>query len=75
MSTTTQLTIVGGMWYKACEIYALIGGKQNSTALKLTFPTSMQVQFSHMEHEKDKYNYQGEELPFIVFDELTQFTD
>lgn len=73
--TTKQLTIVGGMWDKACEIYSLIGGKQNSTALKITFPTSMQVQFSHMEHEKDKYNYQGAELPFIGFDELTQFTE
>lgn len=73
--TTKQLTVVGGMWDKACETYIKIGGFPNQTALKVRFPTGMQIQFSHMEHEKDKYSYQGSELPFIGFDELTQFTE
>jgi len=28
-----------------------------------------------MQHENDKYNYQGKEFQFIGFDELTQFTE
>lgn len=33
------------------------------------------MQIGHMQHEADKYNYQGKEFNFIGFDELTQFTE
>jgi len=39
------------------------------------FPSGATVQFGHMQHEDDKYNYQGKEFNFVGFDEVTQFTE
>lgn len=39
------------------------------------FPSGSVIKFGHIEHEKDKYDYQGAEYQFIGFDELSQFTE
>lgn len=39
------------------------------------FPSGATIKFGYLEHEKDKYNYQGAEYQFIGFDEATQFTE
>lgn len=39
------------------------------------FPSGATVQLGHMQHENDKYNYQGKEYHFVGFDEVTQFTN
>jgi hypothetical protein len=33
------------------------------------------IQFRHCEHEDDKYEFQGAEIQFLYFDELTSFTE
>jgi predicted phage terminase large subunit-like protein len=40
-----------------------------------TFPTGSTLTFGYLQNELDKYRYQGAELQFIGFDELTQFTE
>jgi predicted phage terminase large subunit-like protein len=40
-----------------------------------TFPSGATLSFGYLEHEKDKFRYQGSEFQFIGFDELTQFTE
>ena len=40
-----------------------------------TFPSGATLEFGHLQHEDDKYNYQGSAFAFIGFDELTQFTE
>lgn len=37
------------------------------------FPSGATVSFGYLEHEKDKYRYQGAQFHFIGFDELTHF--
>ena len=39
-----------------------------------TFPSGAKLTFGYMQTEADKYRYQGTELSFCGFDELTQFT-
>jgi len=39
------------------------------------WPGGATVQLGHMQHENDKYNYQGKEFHYCGFDELTQFTE
>lgn len=65
----------GGLWSESGKIYPLVGGKSRSRDLKWTFPTGMSIRFAHMQHEDDKFNWQGAQIPFIGFDELTQFTE
>jgi hypothetical protein len=38
-----------------------------------TFPSGARLEFGHLQHSKDRFNYQGAEYQFIGFDELTQF--
>lgn len=37
------------------------------------FPSGATMTFAYLQHENDKYNYQGSEFQFVGFDELTQF--
>jgi len=39
------------------------------------FPSGAKLAFGYMEHENDKYRYQGVEAQFAGFDELTQFSE
>lgn len=40
-----------------------------------TFPCGYKIQFAHMETEKDRLNYGGQEFTCILFDELTEFSE
>lgn len=47
----------------------------NSDQKLWTFPSGATLRFGHMQHEDDKYDYQGAAYAFIGFDELTQFSE
>lgn len=55
--------------------YPSLGGVLRSTEHRWYFPSGATINLGHMQHENDKYNYQGKEFQFIGFDELTQFTE
>jgi len=44
-------------------------------AHRYTFPSGATLTFGHMEHEKDKFDYQSATFQFCGFDELTSFTE
>jgi hypothetical protein len=54
--------------------YPAIGGIYRSTEHRWYFPSGAKIQLGHMQHENDKYNYQGKQYQFIGFDELTHFS-
>jgi len=56
-------------------LYPLLGGIYRATEHRWHFPSGASVLLGHMQHENDKYNYQGKEYHYIGFDELTQFTE
>lgn len=39
-----------------------------------TFPSGAKIVFGSLQHERDRFNYQGKAYDFIAFDELTHFT-
>lgn len=49
--------------------------KWNDVDKRWTFPSGATLTFGYLDAEKDKYRYQGAELQFIGFDELTQFPE
>lgn len=73
--TTKQIKIQGGLWSESQNIYRQINGRPRDTILDWIFPSGMKVQFGHLEHEKNIYDYQGAQIPMIGFDELTHFTE
>ena len=57
-------------YYKPCFPKARYNGSNHCW----TFPSGAKIYFGSLNHEKDKYNYQGQQYDFIGFDELTHFT-
>lgn len=60
---------------RAWHHYPRIGGTYRATEHRWYFPSGAHISLGHMQHEDDRYNYQGKEYHFIAFDELTQFTE
>jgi predicted phage terminase large subunit-like protein len=73
--TRPMLTMPGGLWDESFLHYPLLGGKANLTDLYWRFPSGSVIQFAGMEHEGTKLKYQGAQLGYIGFDELTHFTE
>ena len=53
---------------------AFPGARYNEQRHTWTFPSGAKVVFGSLQHERDKFNYQGKAYDFIAFDELTQFS-
>jgi len=60
---------------KSLRLYpkAFPGARYNDSKHFWHFPSGAVVIFGSVQHEKDKYNYQGKPYDFIGIDELTQF--
>lgn len=71
--TSPQIKSEGGLWDTAKGLYTSIGGKPKDVAMECNFGVS-KIKFSHLEYEKNIYDWQGAQIPFIGFDELTHFT-
>jgi len=74
--TSKQVTAQGGLWDESSAVYPLAGGVSNQTRLEWSWPQHRtRVRFSHMQYDKDRYAWQGAQVPFIGFDELTHFEE
>jgi len=71
---TTQIKAQGGLWDESNKLYPLAGGSSNITDLQWKFKSGAKIKFSHLEHEKNVNSWQGSQIPFIGFDELTHFS-
>ncbi len=65
----------GGLWDASCQIYPFLGARPRESALTWDFPSGAKVVFRHLKLESNVYDYQGAEIPYIAFDELTHFTE
>lgn len=72
--TTPQIRNEGGLWDTSEVLYSLLGADPKGAQLEWSFPSGMKMKFTHLEHEKDKFNHQGAQYPWIGFDELTHFS-
>ena len=72
--TTPQITNPGALWDESNKIYPNAGATSNKTALSWTFQSGARIKFSHLEYEKNVYDWQGSQIAYIGFDELTHFS-
>lgn len=73
--TSPQIRLEGGLWDTSMMVYPFVGGNPKQSTLEWGFNSGAKVKFSHLEYEKNKLDYQGAQIPFIGFDELTHFTE
>lgn len=69
-----QITTEGGLLDESKNMYPYLGGKLILSPFRWTFPSKAKIEFRHLQHEKDIFSWQGAQIPFIGFDELTHFT-
>lgn len=73
--TSPQITNEGGLWDASMGIYPAIGAVPQRTTLTWRFPSGSKIKFGHLQYEQNVLNWQGSEIAFIGFDELTHFTE
>jgi len=73
--THTQVKQPGGLWDESGELYPKLGGVPNSSDLFWRFPSGMKVTFNYLQTATDMYQYQGAQIPLIMFDEVTHFSE
>jgi hypothetical protein len=72
--TSPQIRSEGGLWDTSMGLYPYTGATPKESFLEWHFPKGAKFKFSHLEHEKNILDWQGAQIPFIGFDELTHFT-
>lgn len=69
----TQVKSKGGLWDEALTIYPHDGAKP--VGHEWRWKNGNSITFEHLIHEETKLAYQGAQVPFIGFDELTHFSE
>lgn len=71
-----QILNAGGLWDVSCSIYPYYGATSTrSPKLTWTFPSGAKVTFAHLGLEKELHYWQGSQIPLMMFDELTHFSE
>ena len=73
--TYPQIRNEGGLWDESSEIYPEIDGSPLEARLEWRFPSGATIRFAHLQHEKDRFQWQGAQLARLYFDELTHFSE
>lgn len=72
--TAPQLKAPGGLIEESQKIYRQIGGEYNKTDFLWEWKQhDTIVKFAHMQYDDDMHNWQGSQIAYIAFDELTHF--
>lgn len=68
-----DITKPGALWDTAADLYPLFQGRGNKSELEWIFPSGAKLTMAGMKDEKDREKWQGTAVPYIYFDEGTQF--
>lgn len=73
--TLKQVTNEGGIWSDSTRIYPLLHATPNNTNHYWTFPSGAKIGFAGLQYETDVYEWQGSQIAYLGFDELTHFSE
>ena len=71
---TVQIRNPGGLWDESMKVYPLTDAVPSNHLLEWKWPGGGKVKMSHLEHESSVFDWQGSQIPLIIFDEVTHFT-
>lgn len=70
----TQVRNPGGLWDTSNDLFPYAGGTPRESSLEWKFQPDSKIKFASMEYDKDRFSWQGSQIPLIAFDELTHFS-
>lgn len=71
--TFQDLALPGAIMDRAISWWRPLGVHWNGDRRTFRFPSGATITFGYMQHEHDHLQYQGSEIQFVGWDELTQF--
>lgn len=71
----SDLGLPGAVWTESQKVYGSLGIHPNLTKMQYQFSEHSYLKFAGLQYDSDVYKWQGSQLDFIGFDELTQFTE
>ena len=72
--TRDDIRTEGALWDTSQQVYGGLA-KSREANLDWTFPSGARISFEGIQYLKDIYTFQGAQIPFIGFDELTHFLE
>ena len=71
-----QITAEGGLWDSSNKLFSMVPDAQARKSPKYhwRFNSGAKLNFAHIEREEDLKSWQGTQIAYIGFDELTHFT-
>jgi len=70
-----EITNPGGLWDESDSLYSHLGGSPFVSKLRWEFPTGAKVEMDHLEDDAALKKWQGAQVAYIGFDELTHFSE
>ena len=70
-----QVRNPGGLWDASMNMYPQTGAVPIQQPMEWRWPKGGRVKFAHLENESSVLDWQGSEIPLILFDELTHFEE
>lgn len=72
-----QIAVSGGLWEESVSIYGGIKGARSAKSPKYhwSFSDKASLNFDYLGRDEDLQKWQGSQITFIGFDELTHFTE
>lgn len=73
----TQITAAGGLWDTSLQLYSLLpfAVPFKSPKLHWLFHNRAKLSFDYLARDEDVYKWQGAQIAFLGFDELTHFSE
>lgn len=71
--TFPQISNPGGLWDESIKLYPQLGAKSNQADMSWTWPSGAKHQFAHMQHAKNRMDWQGSQITLLNWDELPHF--
>jgi len=72
---TTHIRNPGGLWDASMKLYPLTGGEPNQFLEWRWKAGGGKIKMGHLDQENTVLDWQGSEIPLIIFDELTHFSE
>lgn len=72
--TTPQIRNEGGLWDTSMRMYPLCGGSPREQTLTWKWKSGASLSMSHLQYDNTVLDWQGSQIPLILFDELTHFS-
>lgn len=70
-----QVKSEGGLWDSSFGLYSLLGGIPTTSPYPTwKFHSGAKISFNHLASDNDLLSWQGSQIPFIGYDELTHFS-